>query len=379
MTDASTPADTPESPGPKRRRWRRWLAVSLGLLVGLILAEGISRVMFASGPARSLEPLRAALAGELLPEATFQRSIPQPYLLYAPAPGHRSSTGEVDHNMQGYRGRPVELKKTPDLVRVLCLGGSTTYGWRVASAEEAFPAQLEKLLNSGPPGGGRRYEVINAGLPFGTSAELLTHYHFKFHYFQPDIVIIHTGGNDALALDRGHYHPDYSHWRKPMTMPEPWGPGGRRLLQSRLAALVLLPLVGGSPRGSQTIERPEQTPPESPWFPVERSDRPAFRHNIESLVRMVLADNAVPLLMPFRLETQYALTSDNADQIEHHALVLEEIARSTGVRLAPYPASTIPPSDWIDDCHLSPEGCRKKAAYLEPIVRELSVGEVADD
>ena len=75
----------------------------------------------------------------------------------------------------------------------------------------------------------------------------------------------------------------------------------------------------------------------------------------------------------------YISGGDDADQIEHHARVLEEIARSAGVRLAPYPASTIPPRDWVDDCHLSPEGCRKKAAYLEPIVRELSVGKVADD
>jgi len=345
--------------------------MTLGLLIGLILAEVVARMMFTSGPARSLEPLRAALAGELLPEVAFQRSIPQPYLLYSPAPGHRSSTGEIDHNMQGYRGRPVPLARTPGVTRILCLGGSTTYGWGVPSAVDAYPAQLKRILNGGPPGGGRGYEVINAGLPFGTSAELLTHYHFKFHYFRPDIVIIHTGGNDALAIGRGHYHPDYSHWRKPMTMPEPWGRGGRRLLQSRLAALVLLPLVGGGPRGSQTLERPTDTPPESSWFPGERSDHPAFRHNIETLVRLVRADNAVPLLVPFRLEPTHALIAEEADQVERHARILENIARANGVLLAPFPASTIPPDGWVDNCHLSPKGCRSKAVYLEPFVRRL--------
>ena len=142
-------------------------------------------------------------------------------------------------------------------------------------------------------------------------------------------------------------------------------------LQSRLAALVLLPLVGGEPRGSQTIERPADTPPESPWFPADRSDRPAFRHNVESLVRLVRADNAIPLLVPFRLEPQHALTAEEANQIDRHAGILEEIAGANGVLLAPFPASTIPPSGWIDDCHLSAEGCRGKAAYLEPFVRRL--------
>ncbi len=348
-------------------------------MIGLMLAEGVAQMLFRHGPARSLEPLRAALAGELLPEAAFQRSIPQPYLLYSPAPGHRSRTGELDHNLQGYRGRPVTLARTPGITRILCLGGSTTYGWGVDSARDAYPAQLERILNGNTRTDTRRYEVINAGLPFGTSAELITHYHFKFHYYQPDIVIIHTGGNDALAIGRGHYHPDYSHWRKPMTMPEMWGPAGRQLLQSRLAALVLIPLVKGQLPSSQTLERPHNTPPDSRWFPETRIDRPAFQHNIQSLVQLVQADNAVPVLVPFRLESQHALTSEDAGQIQQHALLLQAIANELDVTLAPFPAATVSAGNWIDDCHLSPDGCRQKAAYLEPFVRKLSVRKRAGD
>jgi len=349
----------------------------------MMLGEAMARMLFENGPARTMEPLRAALAGELLPEAAFQRSIAQPYLLYSPAPGHRSRTGEVDHNMQGYRGRDVPLDKPKDRIRVLCLGGSTTYGWRVDTAAEAFPAQLQVLLNQRQPAGTagqeQTFEVINAGLPFGTSAELLTHYHFKFHYFEPDVVVIHTGGNDAMAVHRGHYHPDYSHWRKTMTMPEPWGPVGRRLLQSRLAALVLLPLVSGQARGSQSLERPFNTPPDSRWFPESRNDRPAFRHNVETLVRMVQADGAVALLVPFRLETQHALTAPEADQVNKHAETLEQIASERSARIAPFPASTIPAREWIDDCHLSREGCRLKAAYLVPFVRAAADSLDEDD
>ena len=135
MSDNLSSAIPVKDTVPKRHRWWRYLAVTVGILVGLLLGEFVARIMFTSGPARSLEPLRAALAGELLPEAVFQRSIPQPYLLYSPAPGHRGSTGEVDHNMQGYRGWPVQLAKTPGIIRILCLGGSTTYGWGVSSGD----------------------------------------------------------------------------------------------------------------------------------------------------------------------------------------------------------------------------------------------------
>ena len=90
MSDNLSSAVPAKGVVPKRLRWWRCTAVTIGILVGLLLAECVARIMFTSGPARSLEPLRAALAGELLPEAAFQRSIPQPYLLYSPAPGHLS-------------------------------------------------------------------------------------------------------------------------------------------------------------------------------------------------------------------------------------------------------------------------------------------------
>ena len=82
---------------------------------------------------------------------------------------------------------------------------------------------------------------------------------------------------------------------------------------------------------------------------------------------------------PTRLEPRNAITTEKANQIDRHAKILEEIAEANGVLLAPFPASTIPPGDWIDDCHLSPEGCRKKAAYLAPLVRKIPRGGISDD
>ena len=132
--------------------------MTLGLLIGLILAEVVARMMFTSGPARWSEPLRAALAGELLPEVAFQRSIPQPYLLYSPAPGHRSSTGEIDHNMQGYRGLPVSLARTPGIIRVLCLGGSTTTDGESRRPPMPIPLNSNRCSTADPRevGGGTR-------------------------------------------------------------------------------------------------------------------------------------------------------------------------------------------------------------------------------
>ena len=63
-------------------------------------------------------------------------------------------------------------------------------------------------------------------------------------------------------------------------------------------------------------------------------------------------------------------TSPNPREVVRKMKLVRELG-ADGVLLAPFPASTIPPSGWIDDCHLSAEGCRGKAAYLEPFVRGL--------
>ncbi|MED5448415.1 MAG: hypothetical protein VYA62_09335, partial [Planctomycetota bacterium] len=76
---------------------------------------------------------------------------------------------------------------------------------------------------------------------------------------------------------------------------------------------------------------------------------------------------------------RHSLTADEAGQIDRHSRILEEIARNNAVSLAAFPASTISREDWVDDCHLTPEGCRKKAAYLAPFVRKLAEDESVDD
>ena len=97
------------------------------------------------------------------------------------------------------------------------------------------------------------------------------------------------------------------------------------------------------------------------------------------LLHPIISRKNVALLVPFRLETQHALTAPEADQVNKHAETLEQIASERSARIAPFPASTIPAREWIDDCHLSREGCRLKAAYLVPFVRAAADSLDEDD
>lgn len=78
------------------------------------------------------------------------------------------------------------------LKRLLVLGDSLTAGYGL-SAEEAFPAQLEKALRRA----GHKITVINAGVSGDTSAGGLARLEWALAD-APDFVLIELGGNDAL-------------------------------------------------------------------------------------------------------------------------------------------------------------------------------------
>ena len=203
----------------------RVIALILGFSCAIVLAEGMAALFFLSDQ-RGFATMRKYLSGEFSAVAQASRCSAQPYLVAVPTPGFHEdpldrelSPGKVFHNKQGYRGKAVSMERTPGFVRVLCLGGSTTYGWGTSAMGSSYPAQLEQIITEDLPPEVRGIEVINGGLPWGTTAEMLTHYHFKFQYFRPDLTIINTGGNDAIASAGLYYQPDYSHWRRPLQAP----------------------------------------------------------------------------------------------------------------------------------------------------------------
>lgn len=369
------------SKSPKLTLWLSWFV--LLAIVGAS-CEGMARLALRySLP--GWEKTRQLMAGEALPDPKYQLSVSQPYLLYIPSPNYTDSGG-LQHNSQGYRGKAVDLRRTPGVVRVLCLGGSTTYGWGTPHAEDAYPAWLERILAQDLPQGFRGIEVINAGIPFGTTAEILTHYHFKFHYYRPDIVVINPGGNDAESMvNYDYYHPDYSHYRRALLLPPPLPPLGRLLIKSRFVAVLLIPLVHGETPAADAFVKKDRLPPPALWYPQppgktrqERvrnipDDEIAFKHNLETLLDEIEADGAKTLLVPFRFvdATQYRPDKGGPEAMVREERLLWELAAKRHLPVAPFPASVISPGNWTDTCHYNAEGNREKAAHVAPYVREI--------
>lgn len=96
-------------------------------------------------------------------------------------------------NSYGLRGNEISYNKAPNVIRILVLGDSYTFGWAVEQ-HEPYPIILQELLNSRL---NTQYEVINAGIP---GCNTFNEYHYLItegHKFNPDIIILGFVMNDA--------------------------------------------------------------------------------------------------------------------------------------------------------------------------------------
>jgi hypothetical protein len=119
--------------------------------------------------------------------------------------GWRLISGRQGVGEHGWRG-PYRTTAKPDgRYRIVCLGDSTTHGFR-CSWEEAWPGQLETLLNADAEWMSAHgvTEVLNFGVPaFGTDQELIALRNYGLSY-QPDLVILHLCVNDFADVSYDH-------------------------------------------------------------------------------------------------------------------------------------------------------------------------------
>jgi len=106
-------------------------------------------------------------------------------------------TGEmfiVGINQQGFRGADFKITKEPDVIRIVTLGASSTFGFYNRD-NETYPYQLEKMLNERCMS--KRFEVINLGIPHSTSDQILAIFMAEALPLEPDIVTFYEGRNDS--------------------------------------------------------------------------------------------------------------------------------------------------------------------------------------
>jgi len=93
----------------------------------------------------------------------------------------------VHVNSQGTRGPEFQTEKPAGSLRIVSLGDSRTFGWGLTD-EETYSRRLERLLQAGA--GGRKVEVINAGVNAWSYPQMLVYFRDFALKYQPDYVIL---------------------------------------------------------------------------------------------------------------------------------------------------------------------------------------------
>ncbi len=178
----------------------RLLALALGTLVGLALAEGIVRLVSPPQSVVFSDPEQKSFHDLGVPTSLDVRTLNG--LRFRPNSRveirHHALNGRtisIRTNEYGFRG-PTVGPKPPGEFRILVLGDSITFG-DYLQEDETLPAVLERQLRESVPG----LRVINAGKP---GADLLTESYIFLESglaVEPDLVVIASYLNDATTIE----------------------------------------------------------------------------------------------------------------------------------------------------------------------------------
>lgn len=302
--------------------------------------------------------------------------LSHPYLLYTNLPNLHGD-GYQQTNSLGYRNEEFEIQKDKDTIRILCLGGSTTFMWPyIKNPKDVWVAQLERKLQAIS---GKRVQVINAGLNYGTSAEVVAGYVFRYRHLQPDLIIYHGGGNDVLPLFFDGYDVEYAHFRDHGNGLKP-RPGERTLLaRSNIAKYLYARWL--EPVGTVFYTKPFwEIPPQDAMERVARTDPEGFRRNVDYLVSQGKQAGSQVILFGFLQARKENLTKNaGAFRGYEETLVLglqksyevmDQVARRHGIPFIIPPQEKFKDEWFQDNCHLTEEGEAMKADILFDALKE---------
>tara|TARA_A100001015_G_scaffold240704_1_gene274535 strand:- start:2224 stop:3522 length:1299 start_codon:yes stop_codon:yes gene_type:complete len=300
---------------------------------------------------------------------TVSKFIPDLRSDYKPNKNH------PDVNKFGFRsgGKPDNKGS----FRIMCIGGSTTWGDGAKDSSSTYPAQLEFFLESK----GYHINVINAGVPYHTSLDVLMRFISKGIYFKPDMLLIHTGLNDNGAVQSPFpYQADYSHWRKVKHNNKDiylklWNEFPFSIF--RLFFIFYFNFDSHHSVSYQTSNVQTELVSKIP-FKTKRTE--GLKNYFSSILAISKANNIIPVTIKinndhnrnnsyakrfFKNENlEYAIQRDK-NITDLHNFLMDSISVANKVKVIHF--NEFEPSSkdyWYDNCHLTEAGLKEKAIFI---------------
>lgn len=295
------------------------------------------------------------------------------YLDYVPNIHFRESTDTSTNifNKHGYRGEYVPIEKNNQKLRILFLGGSTTNNNGGTTIYSSYPEIVRNILS-------KKYdidsvEIINAGIDGANSFVILSHYLYKYKYYKPDIIVIHTGFNDCAWYSDSIYYTDYTHLSYSFSSAvDKISPLKRFIselfLEYRATAWLYIKYLELSKKysGSEVIKKSAKERENIPvWssMPTEtalyQTKYNAFYNNIKTLISIAKLENSQLVLMQIPVIDNY--NGDYNDCIQSHYSFLEKISSETNTPIIQTQDLNIPNKCFTDIVHVDSVGNYLKA------------------
>lgn len=292
---------------------------------------------------------------------------PHPYLGFAINPD-AAYMGEQQFNGDYLiRRRVPPAPRDKVRLRILAIGGSTTFGAGVAREDETWVSVLERELR-------RRLEpsteVINGGVGGYNVIENMIHYSLLLSRLEPDLVLLVVGVNDVHPRLIGTLRPDYSNSRLVWNGD---GIGAIRpisaLRWSRLYRLVIWSRINRGQVGHiySVVQRPY--PPLEEWpHKLSRNGPEVFERHLRSFVRLLLAERRRVAIVP---QLWLPRPNNKADLyfgigVSQHNDVARRVAMETGIPFLAEAADKrlFSRRDLWDAVHFNERGSRVMASIL---------------
>ena len=195
---------------------RRFLYITIIYLVFLLLLGSVEVITRLALPHLSSLDLFVTAPQQKMQVANQQQSgifEGDPLLLWRLKPNLNQVVWDytmLSTNEQGFRADYPIQSKLPGTLRIVCLGDSVTFGYRVPAVWPdkpteydhewlPYPMLLEKQLREANIG--RRIEVIAMAVPGYTSHQGLAWLRRDIDSLEPDLVIVSFGWNDVSFSD----------------------------------------------------------------------------------------------------------------------------------------------------------------------------------
>jgi lysophospholipase L1-like esterase len=99
-------------------------------------------------------------------------------------------------NSKGFRGKEFNKEKKADVIRIIAMGDSVTFG--ITPETCPYSVQLQELFNQKYS---NKVEVINAGVEGYSSEYVLKRLKYDILQYKPDIITVYVGWNDLYAVN----------------------------------------------------------------------------------------------------------------------------------------------------------------------------------